>query len=86
MKYKIKLITPGIIVELPHNKRTIRTPHEFIIEEKDKMRIESLIRIKGISSYEISPTDEIEKVNDAIVPTMSIKRQKSETNLNIKFN
>lgn len=52
-KYLVCINTPGVAMKLPHNNKTIRTPHDFIIEEKDIVALECLFRVRAIMDYKI---------------------------------
>lgn len=54
-KYKINFSTPGLIVKLLHDNRTVKTPCEFFIATEHLSQIEDTIRVNKISNYKITP-------------------------------
>ena len=51
--YKISIYSPGILLTLPHNRKTIRTPYEYEIDDKDYKKTISMIKTHGINNYNI---------------------------------
>lgn len=78
----IKFITPGIVVRLPHNNFTVRTPYIFQIEDFYVDSIKTIARIKGIQ-YEIESVEELEvqKVKPNVINRRL--RRKGSTKLKI---
>ena len=60
-KYLISFNTPGLLVKVLHDDRTVKTPCEFLIDSTDLSKIEDTIRINRISNYKITPV--IDKEN-----------------------
>jgi hypothetical protein len=50
--YKISINNPGILITLPHNNKTIRTPYTFKVNDKDHSKVISVIKYHGISNYD----------------------------------
>jgi len=54
-KYKIIFSTPGMLIKLLHDNRTVKTPCLFYIEPENLSKIEETIRVNKISNYNITP-------------------------------
>ena len=84
--YKVEIKTPGVVVQLPHNSRTIRTPVRFAIDGSAKPLVEAMCRVRGINNFTINEIEEDEyiemtKPSDAKVPKLSLKRQRLGINV-----
>ena len=67
--YKISIYSPGVLLTLPHNRKTIRTPYEYEINDKDYKKTMSMIKTHGISNYNIEYED-----GSVVIPDDSRKK------------
>lgn len=84
--YLVKLESPGLMLELPHNGIMIRTPCHFIVEKKDLFLIESMIRLRSISKYKIILVEGggMPEISPPSVPKLQIKKPTTSIDFKLK--
>ena len=83
---RIELKTPGIMITLPTNGYSIRTPYTFITEDKNVELIKSIASMKGIMDINVQSIEEskIPIPKEVVLPKIQMRRKMSSINLNLK--
>jgi len=88
MVLEIFVKSPGKLLEL-FDGRVVRSPIRFYIEEEERIRYQTLFRMKGIvpSDYEIYEVDEEQIIYppDPDLPELSLKKHIESSGINIKI-
>jgi hypothetical protein len=65
--YKVELLSPGIVIEVPTSSKIVRTPYVCYSDQESVQLWENIIRLRGITNYKITVVEgeELEKVVNA---------------------
>ncbi len=71
-QYLVQINTPGMVLVLPHSGKTIRTPHDCIIDEEWINQYECMFKLRAIHDFAI---DQLTKEE-----VLDFERQLAESN------